>query len=104
MRRIKKGDDVVITTGKDKGKRGSVIQLLNNSYVIVTNLNMVKCHKKAGANNESGGIINKEMPIHISNVALFNRQTNKVDRIGFKILEDGRKIRMFKSTNEAIER
>lgn len=105
MRRIKKGDNVIIITGKDKGKRGLITQvLIDDNSVVVTNLNMVKFHKKPGSHGESGGIVNKEMPIHVSNVALFNPQTGKPDRVNFKILEDGRKIRIFKSTKEAIDR
>lgn len=104
MRKIKKKDDVIITSGKDKGKRGVVIEVKNNDYVVVANINLVKNHKKANARGESGGIVNKEMPLHISNVALFNSHTNKQDKIGFKILQDKRKVRVFKSTQEVLDR
>ncbi|VAW66112.1 LSU ribosomal protein L24p (L26e) [hydrothermal vent metagenome] len=104
MQRIKKGDEVIVTTGKDKGRRGEVMSILNNSRVMVNNINMVKKHAKpnpmAGI---EGGIIEKEMSIHISNVMLFNPATNKGDRVGIKTLEDGRKVRIFKSNNEVVD-
>lgn len=104
MRRIKKGDDVIVITGKDKGKRGTVTQMVGEERVIVSNINSVIRHTKPNARGEPGGIINKEMPLHISNVAMFNLQTGKADKVGFKILEDGRKVRVFKSTKEVIDR
>ncbi len=104
MRKIRKGDDVIIVTGKDKGKRGSVLRVTADDRVFVEGLNMVKRHVKANPNmNQPGGIIEKEAPLHISNVMLFNPQTNKGDRVGFKVLEDGSKVRVFKSTGEVVD-
>ncbi|MGD8591997.1 MAG: 50S ribosomal protein L24 [Gammaproteobacteria bacterium] len=103
MRKIKKGDDVVIITGKDKGKRGSVLRVIDDR-VVVENCNMAKKHIKPNPNTgETGGIVEKEMPLHISNVALFNPATNKADRVGIKILEDGRKVRYYKSNSEVVD-
>ncbi len=103
MSKIRKGDDVIVVTGKDKGKRGTVLQV-KNDRVLVESVNMVKRHTKANpAAGESGGIVEKEMPMDVSNVALFNPATNKGDRVGFKILEDGRKVRFFKSNNEIVD-
>ena len=103
MRKIKKGDDVVIITGKDKGKRGSVLRVIDDR-VVVENCNMAKKHVKANPQTgESGGIVEKEMPMHISNVALFNPATDKADRVGIKILEDGRKVRFYKSNSEVVD-
>ncbi len=104
MNRLKKGDDVVIIAGKDKGKRGSVLRVLGNGKVVVDNVNMVKRHTKPNpARNLPGGIIDKEMPIDASNVMLFNPVTQKGDRVGYKHLEDGRKVRFFKSNNEVVD-
>lgn len=104
MRKIKKGDEVIIITGKDKGKRGTVAQLMDKDRVVVENINMAKRHVKPNPQRgEAGGILDKEMPLHISNVALFNSQTGKADRVGFKVLEDGRKVRFFKSTKEVVD-
>lgn len=104
MRKIKKGDDVIVTTGKDNGKRGSVLRVTDDDRVIVENCNMVKKHVKPNPNTgEAGGIVEKEMPIHISNVALFNPATGKGDRVGIKTLEDGKKVRYFKSNNEVVD-
>jgi len=104
MRRIKKGDDVIIIAGKDKGKRGSVIRVVDEERLLVENVNMVKRHTKPNPNKGvAGGIVEKEMPIHLSNVALFNPQTKKADRVGFRVLDDGRKVRYFKSNNEVVD-
>jgi large subunit ribosomal protein L24 len=104
MRKIKKGDDVIILTGKDKGMRGSVLRVVSEDKVIVENCNMAKRHVKPNPNTgEAGGIVEREMPIHISNVALFNTATGRGDRVGIKMLEDGRKVRFFKSNNEVID-
>ena len=104
MRKIKKGDQVVVLTGKDQGKKGTVARVVNDDRVVVENINMVKRHTKANPNKGvAGGILDKEMPLHISNVALFNPATEKGDRVGFKILEDGRKVRFFKSNNEVVD-
>ena len=105
MQKIKKGDDVIVITGKDKGKRGTVSRvMLDVDRVLVDGINMVKKHQKpnpvAGA---PGGIIDKEMPMAISNVALFNAATGKADRVGIKQLEDGRKVRYFKSNGEVLD-
>ena len=103
MRKIKKGDDVIIITGKDKGKRGSVLRVIDDR-VLVENCNMAKKHVKPNPNTgETGGIVEKEMPLHISNVALFNPATNKGERVGIKTLEDGRKVRFYKSNNEVVD-
>jgi large subunit ribosomal protein L24 len=104
MRKIKKGDEVIVTAGKDKGKRGAVLKVLDNQRVVVENINMVKRHTKANPQKgEAGGILDKEMSIDVSNVALYNSQTDKGDRVGFKILEDGKKVRIFKSTGEVVD-
>ncbi|KAB7622894.1 50S ribosomal protein L24 [Alkalilimnicola sp. S0819] len=105
MRKIKKGDEVIVITGKDKGRRGEVARVLFESdKVVVTNVNMVKKHQKPNPQRGvSGGIIEKEMPLHISNVAIYNPSTQKADRVGVRTLEDGRKVRFFKSNNELID-
>ncbi len=105
MRKIRKGDDVVVTTGKDSGKRGTVLKVLpETEKVVVENVNLVKKHTKPNPQRGvSGGIIEKEMPIHVSNVMLYNPQTKKGDRVGFRILADGRKVRIFKSTSEVVD-
>lgn len=104
MRKIRKGDQVFILAGKDKGKRGTVSRLVGYDKVVVEGINIAKKHQKpVPAKGIAGGIIEKEMPIHISNVAIFNPQTNKADRIGFRTLEDGRKVRFFKSTEEVVD-
>ncbi len=104
MRKIKKGDEVIVLTGKDRGKRGTVKQVLANDRVIVEGVNVVKKHQKPNpARGIPGGIVEKELPIHVSNVAIYNPQTEKADRVGFRFLEDGRKVRYFKSTNEVID-
>lgn len=104
MEKIKKGDDVIVLCGKDKGKRGSVLRVLEENRVIVEGINTVKRHTKANPNaGVTGGIIDKDLPINISNIALFNPVTKKGDRIGFKILEDGKKVRYFKSNNEVVD-
>lgn len=104
MQRIRQGDDVIVTAGKDKGRRGNVVKVLSNDRVVVQNINMVKKHQRPNpAANQPGGIIEKEMPIHISNVMLFNPAKGKGDRVGFRTLEDGRKVRYFKSDNEVVD-
>lgn len=103
MNKIRKGDDVIITTGKDKGKRGSVLRVLEGK-VVVEGANKVKKHQKPNPmRGVAGGIVDMEMPIEISNVALFNPATKKADRVGVKQLEDGRKVRFFKSNGEVID-
>ena len=102
--KIRKGDEVVVLTGKDKDKRGTVIKIIGEDRVVVENINMAKKHTKPNPNKgEPGGILDKEMPLHISNIALFNPATGKGDRVGFRILEDGKKVRVFKSNDEVVD-
>jgi large subunit ribosomal protein L24 len=102
MRKIKKGDNVVVITGRDKGKRGTVNAILGDR-VLVSGVNQVKKNQRPNPmKNEQGGIITKEMPIHTSNVAVWNPVTQKPDRVGVRLLEDGRKVRFFKSNGEQI--
>ena len=105
MRRLKKGDDVIVLTGKDKGKRGVVLNVLyEDAKVVVENINMAKRHTRGNPmQGVPGGIIEKEMPIHISNVAIWNPVTEKADRLGFKKLKDGQKVRYFKSNDEVVD-
>ena len=105
MKKIKKGDDVVVLTGKDKGKTGLVVRVVDeDERVVVENVNVVKKHQRGNPNaNIPGGIIEKEMPLHLSNVALVNPATGKADRVGIKVLEDGRKVRYFKSNGEVLD-
>ncbi len=104
MRKIKKGDDVVVLTGKDRGSRGTVLRVVDDKKVVVENVNMVKKHQKPNPQKGiSGGIVDKEMPMDLSNVALYNPVKGGPDRVGFKILEDGRKVRVFKSTGEVVD-
>lgn len=104
MSKIRKGDQVVLNTGKDKGKQGVVLNVLETGHVLVEGVNLAKKHTKPNPmRGVAGGIISKEMPIHISNVALFNAATQKGDRVGFKTLEDGRKVRVFKSSGEVVD-
>lgn len=105
MNRLRKGDEVIVTTGKDKGRKSSVTRVLSNGKVLLQDINLVKKHQKGNPNaGVPGGIVDKEMPINASNVMLFNPDTNKGDRIGFKVLEDGRKVRFFKSNNEVLDK
>lgn len=104
MEKIRKGDAVVVTAGRDKGRRGTVVRCLEDDYLMVEGVNRVKKHTKPNPmKGQTGGIIEKEMPIHLSNVALFNPGTQKGDRVGFKVLDDGRKVRVFKSNGEQVE-
>ncbi len=103
MEKIRKGDEVVVITGKDKGKRGVVLTRVDEQRVVVEGVNRAKKHVKPNPiKGVAGGIVEKDMPIHISNVALFNPATKKADRVGFKSLEDGRKVRVFKSNGELV--
>lgn len=103
MNKIKKNDDVIVITGKDKGSRGSVLSVLDNDKVLVAGINKVKKHQKPNpVKGTSGGIVEIEKPIHISNIAIYNATTKKADRVGVKLLEDGRKVRVFKSNGEVI--
>ena len=102
MRKLKKGDNVVVITGRDKGKRGEVTLVLAER-VLVSGVNQSKKHPRPNPmKNEQGGIVNKDMPIHISNVAVWNPVTQKADRVGIRVLEDGRKVRFFKSNGELL--
>ena len=102
--KIRKGDDVIVLAGKDKGKRGTVLKLVGEDRVLVENINLAKKHAKPNPmKGEPGGIVEKEMSLHISNVALFNPVSNKADRVGFKTLDDGRKVRIFKSNGEVVD-
>ena len=104
MKRIRKGDEVTVIAGKDKGRRGNVLRVLPGGQVVVENVNMVKRHTKPNPNRGvAGGIVDKEMPIDGSNVMLFNPDTGKGGRTGFKTLEDGRKVRYFKSNGEVVD-
>ncbi len=103
MEKIRKGDEVVVITGKDKGKRGAVVLRVDGEHVVVEGVNRAKKHVKPNPmKGVAGGIVDKDMPIHISNVALFNAATKKADRVGIKVLEDGRKVRVFKSNGELV--
>jgi len=104
MRKIRKGDDVVVTAGKDKGKRGAVLRVVDAEYLVVEGANKVKKHQRPNPmRGLTGGIIEKEMPLHVSKIAIFNPQTRKGDRVGFRTLGDGRKVRFFKSNGEVID-
>jgi len=104
MQKIRKGDDVIVRTGKDKGKSGRVTKVLKNNMVLVEGINQVKKAQKPNPNaGVSGGIVTKDMPINISNIGLYNPATKKADRVGFRFLEDGKKVRYFKSTNEVVD-
>jgi large subunit ribosomal protein L24 len=104
VQKIKKGDDVIIRTGKDKGKTGRVSRILENNKVLVEGVNQAKKHQRPNPNaGVTGGIVTKDMPIDISNVGLYNPATKKAERIGIKFLEDGKKVRYFKSTNEIVD-
>ena len=103
MRKIKKGDNVVVIAGRDKGKRGDVARYVDDTHVIVNGVNQVRRHTKPNPmKNQPGGIVSKEAPIHVSNVAIWNPVTQKPDRIGFKLMNDGRKLRFYKSNGEQI--
>jgi large subunit ribosomal protein L24 len=104
MNRIRKGDRVIVTAGREKGRQGTVIRVLEDDHVVVENVNMVKKHQKPNPQlNQPGGIVQKEAPIHVSNVMLFNPATKKGDRVGFKTLNDGRKVRVYRSNGEVVD-
>jgi large subunit ribosomal protein L24 len=104
MNKIRKGDNVIVITGKDKGRRGVVLARVDDEHVLIEGVNRVKKHTKPNPmKGQQGGIVEKEMPIQISNVALFNPATQKADRIGFKTLDDGRKVRVFKANGEVLD-
>ncbi|MCU0898348.1 MAG: 50S ribosomal protein L24 [Burkholderiales bacterium] len=104
MEKIRKGDDVIVTTGKDKGKRGTVLRRVDAEHLVVEGVNKVKKHQRPNPmKGLAGGIVEKEMPLHVSNVALFNPQTKKADRVGIRTLDDGRRVRVFKSNGEQVD-
>ena len=104
MNKIRKGDEVIVIAGRDKGKRGTVVQRANEERLVVEGINLVKKHAKPNPmKGMAGGIVDKTMPIHQSNVAIFNAATGKADRVGVKVTEDGKKVRVFKSSGEEIK-
>ena len=104
MKRIRKGDEVIVIAGRSKGQRGNVLRVLGEDQLLVENVNMIKKHQKPNPSmNQPGGIVEKESPIHGSNVQVYNPGTGKADRVSFRVLDDGRKVRIFKSTGEAVD-
>ncbi len=104
MRKIRRGDNVIVIAGKDKGKRGSVLRVVDEGHGVVEGVNRVKKHERPNPlRGTQGGIVEMEMPLDVSNVAILNPATQKADRVGFKFLEDGRKVRVFKSSGEVID-
>ena len=104
MKRIRKGDEIVVISGRDKGKRGTVLRRVDAAHVVVEGVNRVKKHQRPNPmKGETGGIVDKDLPIHVSNIALYNPATQKADRAGVKTLEDGRKVRVFKGNGEQVE-
>jgi len=104
MERIRKGDEVVVLCGRDKGKRGTVLRRVDAEHVVVEGVNRVKKNQRPNPmKGVTGGIIDKDLPIHVSNVALFNPATKKADRAGVKTLQDGRKVRIFKANDEQVD-
>jgi len=104
MKKLKKGDSVIIISGKDKGKKGEILRVVEPDKLVISNVNLAKKHVKPNPNKqETGGIIEREMPMHISNVMILNPLTKKGDKIGFKKLEDGKKVRIYKSNQEVID-
>jgi len=102
--RIKKGDEVIVISGRDRGKRGTVLRRVDAEHVVVEGVNRVKKHQRPNPmKGITGGIVDKDLPIHISNVALFNPATKKADRVGVKTLQDGRKVRVFKDNGEQVD-
>ncbi|HEV8095825.1 MAG TPA: 50S ribosomal protein L24 [Burkholderiales bacterium] len=104
MQRIRKGDEIVVIAGRDKGKRGTVLRRTGVEHVVVEGINRVKKHQRPNPmQGLTGGVVDKDMPIHISNVALFNPATQKADRVAFKVLSDGRKVRVFRSNGDQVD-
>ena len=104
MKKLKKGDSVIIIAGKDKGKKGEILKIIEPDKLVVSNINLAKKHVKPNPNKqETGGILEREMPMHISNIMILNPLTKKGDKIGFKKLEDGKKVRVYKSNQEVID-
>lgn len=104
MKRIRKGDEIIVTAGRSRGQRGHVLRVLDDERLLVENVNMLKKHQKPNPSvQQAGGIVDKEGPIHLSNVRLYNPITGKADGVTFKTLEDGRKVRIYKSTGEVVD-
>ena len=104
MKRIRKGDEVIVLSGRDKGKRGTVLRRVDAEHVLVEGVNRVKKHQRPNPmKGEQGGIVDKDLPIHVSNIALFNPASQKGERAGVKTLDDGRKVRVFKGNGEQVE-
>jgi large subunit ribosomal protein L24 len=104
MHKIRKGDDVIVTAGRDKGKRGTVLKIVDAEHVVVEGANRVKKHQRPiPMKGVTGGIVDRDMPLHVSNVALYNPATKKGDRVGIRVLEDGRRVRFYKSNGEVID-
>lgn len=104
MRKIKREDEVIVLTGKDKGKRGKVRKVMDDNRVLVAGINIIKKHQRPNPQmGVQGGIVEKEAPIHVSNVAIYNAASKKADRVGFKVAEDGTKTRVFKSSGESVD-
>lgn len=104
MKKIRRSDDVVVIAGRDKGRRGKVLNVLSDDRLLVAGVQMVKKHQKPNPQiGKPGGIVEREAPIHVSNVAIYNPSTGKPDRVGFRMLEDGKKIRVFKSSGEPLD-
>jgi len=104
MNKLRKGDEVIVLTGRDKGKRGTVTERIDDEHIVVEGINVVKKHVKPNPlKGTTGGVVDKTMPIHQSNVALYNSVTGKADRVGFKLLDDGQKVRVFKSNGEEVK-
>ena len=104
MQRIRKGDEVVVLAGRDKGKRGTVLRRVDGDHVVVEGVNRTKKHQRPNPmKGVTGGIVDKDLPIHVSNVALYNPATKKADRVGTKTLQDGRKVRIFKANDEQVD-
>jgi large subunit ribosomal protein L24 len=103
MQKIRRDDEIIVLAGKDKGKRGKVLKVLEDSRVLVSGINLIKRHTKPNPmSGVQGGIVEREAPLHLSNVAIFNAETNKADRVGFKV-EEGKKIRVFKTTQKPVD-
>jgi len=104
MNKLRKGDDIIVIAGRDRGKRGTLLRRVDKEHFLVEGVNRVKKHVRPNPmKGVTGGIVDKDMPIHVSNIALYNPQTQKADRVGIRILEDGRKVRVFKSNSEMVD-
>ena len=104
MRKFRKGDQVVVITGKDKGRQGTLLKVIDDEYVLVEGVNLVKKHSKPNPQaGKQGGIVSKEMPMHVAKIAIWNPTTKKADRVGFKVLADGKKVRRFSSNGEMLD-